>query len=184
MAKQKRNKFASLQNISKPSEEKGRAPKIQFDDKALSTLVKNIDTKLENGEDSTVKRGKKRTRDGVVLDSFAEQQDRLKQEILSLGGTDEDYDLVAGLDSASEIEVRITGDELVKPHSRSKKLHKEMSQMIKDIGVPEDVSSAGEDAQDQVAREIPIEDGGLTSNHGPAGKSKGKSKMVRWPCTL
>ena len=86
--------------------------------------------------------------------------DRLKQEIIALGGTEDDYDLIMGVESTSELEGIDTSIVKKSDHpTKDKKLRKEISQIVKDIDVPEDESSdVGIEGED----EAPRSDSGLS----------------------
>ncbi|KAE8355583.1 CBF/Mak21 family-domain-containing protein [Aspergillus coremiiformis] len=109
-------------------------------------------------------KGKKRDRNGDVIardgkntsgkDKSSEskepdQSDALRQEILALGGTKEDYDLLAGVDSESEVE-----DEKNAPKGSSSKsdedaLRKELSSILAAAGqvVPDDIADDEEEEE-------------------------------------
>ncbi|KAL6239869.1 hypothetical protein BDW75DRAFT_197582 [Aspergillus navahoensis] len=105
------------------------------------------DTKSQPPSDKNVK-GKKRDRNGDVIENKEsgkskldknDDKDTLRQEILALGGTEEDFDLLAGVDSESEVED-------VKPSKKSQgaaeDLRKELSSILAVAGqvVPDDLA--------------------------------------------
>ena len=77
-------------------------------------------------------KGKKRSRDGKIKegDTFSDQRSRkeqLKKEVLDLGGTEEDLDLIDELDSGSEIEGSGCNND--------KALGKEINNLVKELGL-------------------------------------------------
>ncbi|KAL4993093.1 CBF/Mak21 family-domain-containing protein [Aspergillus recurvatus] len=122
------------------------------------------DSKSQPPSDKNVK-GKKRDRNGEVIENKEsgksksnknDDNDTLRQEILALGGTEEDFDLLAGVDSESEIED-------AKPSRKSKgsaeDLRKELSSILAAAGqvVPDDLADDEveevEDDEDEVEDE-------------------------------
>jgi hypothetical protein len=131
---------------------------------AVETPVKKEKQKTDQNQGSA--KGKKRDRNGEVIareekkggknkkeksDAPAKdnKEDTLRQEILALGGTEEDFDLLAGVDSESEVE---DAPSKSKDNSGEDSLRKELSMLLEAAGqvVPpdladEEVDEGGED---------------------------------------
>ncbi|WEW55848.1 RNA-binding ribosome biosynthesis protein mak21 [Emydomyces testavorans] len=106
---------ASLANLTKRIEQK-----LQEDQKPKSGLhassgksTKNIDSSSKSEPLSKHKKGKKRDRSGQIIHSQSNRASEsknapndnvLEQEIYAVGGTKEDYELLAGVESDSEME--------------------------------------------------------------------------------
>ncbi len=99
------------------------------------------------------KKGKKRARNGDVLTAEKEgkmtaptkpvekELDKdLEREILALGGTNEDLELIAGVESGSEMDEKSASHIKSKGSVDEKSLQKSINEIIKDIGPPEDLS--------------------------------------------
>ncbi len=146
-----------------------------------SNKAKDNSTKTSSNQpnlDKNVK-GKKRDRNGEVIAQDEKEDgksqksksdktggdDTLRQEILALGGTEEDLELLAGVDSESEVEDAKTSK---KPQGSSEDLlRKELSSMLAAAGqvVPEDLADddvEGEevDEEEQDGEEEEIEEDG------------------------
>jgi ribosome biogenesis protein MAK21 len=125
-----------------------KAPANDFKDK------KNAAAKTQNSSNSN--QGKKRNRDGEVIEKSAKsgsakndqtQDDILRKEILALGGSKEDFDLLAEVASDSEVEESASGSNK-KAVSNDDALRKELAQLLKDAG-----QFSAEIADDQVDEE-------------------------------
>ncbi|OJJ38933.1 hypothetical protein ASPWEDRAFT_104073 [Aspergillus wentii DTO 134E9] len=118
-------------------------------------------------------KGKKRDRNGDVIAKEAknheknkqpksdggDENDALRQEILALGGTQEDFDLLAGVDSESEVE---DADASKKSGNKSSddSLRKELSSMLAAAGqvVPDDIGDDEEEGEEEEEEEEEEED--------------------------
>lgn len=132
---------------------------------AVEAPAKKDKQKIDQNQGSA--KGKKRDRNGEVIareekkggknkkeksdaPAMNNKEDTLRQEILALGGTEEDFDLLAGVDSESEVE-----DAPSKPKNKSGEdsLRKELSMMLEAAGqvVPPDLADeeADEGGEDQ-----------------------------------
>ncbi|KAL4766216.1 RNA-binding ribosome biosynthesis protein MAK21 [Aspergillus foveolatus] len=105
------------------------------------------DSKSKSHSDRNVK-GKKRDRNGDVIENKDSEKskpdkiddnDTLRQEILALGGTEEDFDLLAGVDSESEVE---DAKPSKKSQGSAEDLRKELSSILAAAGqvVPDDLA--------------------------------------------
>lgn len=121
------NKFQKRTNNSKAETKK--AP--------VNDFKKNAAAKTQNSN-----QGKKRSRDGEVIEKPAKsgsakndqsQDDILRKEILALGGSKEDFDLLAEVASDSEVEEPASGSNK-KAGSNDDALRKELAQLLKDAG--------------------------------------------------
>ncbi|KAL1885587.1 RNA-binding ribosome biosynthesis protein mak21 [Paecilomyces lecythidis] len=103
-------------------------------------------------------KGKKRDRNGDVISreekqngkkNKDEENDALRQEILALGGSKEDFDLIAGVDSDSEIEGQDGGSGKSKGGNNDDALRKELSKMLEGAGhiVPKDIEQDDEEEE-------------------------------------
>lgn len=82
-------------------------------------------------------------------DDPGDEDDVLRKEILALGGSKEDFDLLAGVDSDEEVE----GSTQTKPSSDEDALRKELSKLLKGSGqyqaeIPDDQVSEEEEEDD------------------------------------
>lgn len=101
----------------------------------------NTDKKGASQKAQNTNQGKKRNRDGEVIDSPIKggkaddesTDDILRREILALGGSKEDFDLLAAVDSDSEVEESTTGQSK-KTGSDEGSLRKELAKLLKDAG--------------------------------------------------
>ncbi|RHZ53352.1 hypothetical protein CDV55_102585 [Aspergillus turcosus] len=135
---QNKSKNKKNQNVDKatPKKEKQAAPKSE--------------PKRDTKSDKNTK-GKKRDRNGEVIareekKASGNQDDTLRQEILALGGTEEDFDLLAGVESESEVEVAAEAQKKSKNKSEDDSLRKELSAMLAAAGqvVPDDIEDEAE----------------------------------------
>ncbi|KAJ5689883.1 Ribosome biogenesis protein NOC1 [Penicillium macrosclerotiorum] len=140
------------QRLKTDSSGKGKSKKNNKPNASIETTPakkeKNAGSKFDKKQESGL--GKKRDRNGDVIardekiggkekqNKFAgsknsSNDDKLREEIMALGGTEEDLDLLAGVDSESEVEGTTSkGDD---------DLRKELSKMLEAAGhvVPEDL---------------------------------------------
>jgi ribosome biogenesis protein MAK21 len=123
------NKSQKRTNDSKAETKK--APVNDFKDKKITAA------KTQNSN-----QGKKRSRDGEVIEKPAKsgsgkndqsQDDMLRKEILALGGSKEDFDLLAEVASDSEVEEPASASNK-KAESNDDALRKELAQLLKDAG--------------------------------------------------
>lgn len=110
-------------------------------------------------------KGKKRDRNGDVIakeektggkgkpskSSSEDENDALRQEILALGGTEEDLDLVAGVGSESEVEDKADAPKKQSNKSNDDSLRKELSSMLAAAGqvVPDDIEDDEEEGEEE-----------------------------------
>ncbi|OGM47550.1 CCAAT-box-binding transcription factor [Aspergillus bombycis] len=120
-------------------------------------------------------KGKKRDRNGEVIaredknasgkeksskSKEADQSDALRQEILALGGTEEDYNMLAGVDSESEVEDAKNTSKGSGSKSEEDALRKELSGILAAAGqvVPDDIADDEEDEAGQDEDDEEVED--------------------------
>jgi ribosome biogenesis protein MAK21 len=92
----------------------------------------------KKGAAQKTNQGKKRNRNGDVIDKPEKdgkaqtetEDDILRKEILALGGSKEDFDLLANVNSDSEVEESASK----KAGSEEDSLRKELSKLLKDVG--------------------------------------------------
>ncbi|GMF93342.1 unnamed protein product [Aspergillus oryzae] len=144
-------------------------PKNNKKDAPNDTPKKNNEStpKFDTKRNDTDKnKGKKRDRNGEVIaredknasgkdksskSKEADQSDALRQEILALGGTEEDYDMLAGVDSESEVEDAKNTSKGSGSKSEEDALRKELSGILAAAGqvVPDDIADDEEDEAGQ-----------------------------------
>ena len=149
-AKQQKSKNKS-KGDSKDTPKKENAPKP----------APTQDSKKANDDN----KGKKRDRNGDVIakeektggkgkpskPSGEDENDALRQEILALGGTEEDLDLVAGVGSESETEDKADAPKKQSNKSNDDSLRKELSSMLAAVGqvVPDDLEDDEEGEEEE-----------------------------------
>jgi ribosome biogenesis protein MAK21 len=134
----------------------------------------NFPQKTEGTQKSN--KGKKRDRHGDVIQEQVkggkaipseprnDDTDKLlEQEILALGGNKEDLDLLAGVDSDSEVDESSRGDNVAQDQSLENALRKELAGFLKDAGkfnpvIADEEEDEGEDSEQ--------EDGGIEEETG------------------
>lgn len=134
---------------------------------ANNTPKKDNEASQKAGGKQDSKKGKKRDRNGDVIareeknagktkqskSQGDDKKDALRQEILALGGSNEDYDLIAGVDSDAEEENQANAPAKSKSKADEDKLRKELAKMLEDAGqvVSEDADEEdeGDDAEDE-----------------------------------
>ncbi|KAF7589062.1 hypothetical protein BBP40_004809 [Aspergillus hancockii] len=167
--------FAGLRQKIEQRLKDQKPKKIKAKAASNDTPKKNNDTapKPDAKRSDTDKnnKGKKRDRNGEVIaredknaageikSSHSKEEgpsDALRQEILALGGTEDDYDLLAGVGSDSEVEDAKTTS---KSKSEEDALRKELSGILAAAGqvVPDDIA---DDEEDEGAEEEEEEDQG------------------------
>lgn len=151
-AKQQKSKNKS-KGDSKDTPKKENAPKP----------APTQDSKKANDDN----KGKKRDRNGDVIakeektsgkgkqskPNGENENDALRQEILALGGTEEDLDLVAGVGSESETEDKADAPKKQSNKSNDDSLRKELSSMLAAAGqvVPDDLEDDEEEGEEEEA---------------------------------
>ncbi|RHZ43572.1 RNA-binding ribosome biosynthesis protein MAK21 [Aspergillus thermomutatus] len=137
-AKQHKSKNKKNQNVDKATPKKENEAGPKFEPKREIKSDKN-------------NKGKKRDRNGEVIareekKDGGKEDDTLRQEILALGGTEEDFDLLAGVDSESEVEVAQETQKKSKNKSEEDSLRNELSAMLAAAGqvVPDDIEDEDE----------------------------------------
>ncbi|KAL4886582.1 CBF/Mak21 family-domain-containing protein [Aspergillus karnatakaensis] len=139
--------------------------------------TKNTPTKSDSKprfDSSKDVKGKKRDRNGEVIEKKEDKKvqkpkgeesndnDTLRQEILALGGTEEDFEMLAGVDSEEEVEDADTKKSRGKSSEDS--LRKELASMLAAAGqvVPEDIADEDveevEDEEDEEDDEDEVEE--------------------------
>lgn len=140
------------QRLNKQSSGKGKK-KDNKPQPSIETPKKDIP---KSGKNQGSAQGKKRDRNGDVIareqkgdkkkqdkpegPKKSSKNDKLREEILALGGTEEDLDLLDGVDSESEVEGEKGGDD---------DLRKELAKMLEASGhvVPEDLDDEEAEAE-------------------------------------
>ncbi|KAE8364213.1 CBF/Mak21 family-domain-containing protein [Aspergillus caelatus] len=147
--KSKNNKKAASNDTPKKNNEATPKPDTKRTDTDKNNKGKKRD---RNGE--VIAREDKNTfsKDKLSKPKEAEQTDALRQEILALGGTEEDYDMLAGVDSESEVEDAKNTSKGSGSKSEEDALRKELSGILAAAGqvVPDDIA---EDEEDEVGQE-------------------------------
>ncbi|KAF9889231.1 hypothetical protein FE257_007544 [Aspergillus nanangensis] len=138
----------------KPKNNKSKAVSTDAAKTTKDTAPKPAPKRADN-ERNKDNKGKKRDRNGEVIAGeekkekgkpSADQNAILRHEILALGGTEEDFDLVDGVDSESEVEdVKKSKDK-----TEEDSLRKELSGMLAAAGqiAPPDIESEDEEEED------------------------------------
>ncbi|KAL2006151.1 hypothetical protein VTN00DRAFT_9805 [Thermoascus crustaceus] len=164
---------------------------------ANNTPKKDNEAGQKAGGKQDSKKGKKRDRNGDVIareeknagktkqskSQGDDKNDALRQEILALGGSNEDYDLIAGVDSDAEEENQANAPAKSKSKADEDKLRKELAKMLEDAGqvVPEDAEEE-DDAEDQdveisdVEEDVPPPPPPKATKEAPKQKEVQKSK--------
>ncbi|KAJ5893995.1 hypothetical protein N7495_005686 [Penicillium taxi] len=158
-----------LKDSSSKGKSKKNANKPTASVEAASPKKDASYTKGGKKQESSVQ-GKKRDRNGDVIardekkggssKKTTDDVDTLRQEILALGGTEEDLELLEEVDSESEVE----GESKPKGKSGDDDLRKELAKMLQAAGqvVPEDLGDdeveEGEDIEEEAEEEISDED--------------------------
>ncbi|KAJ5310061.1 uncharacterized protein N7443_002522 [Penicillium atrosanguineum] len=140
------------QRLNKQSSGKGK----KKDNKPQPSIETPKKDAPKSGKNQGSAQGKKRDRNGDVIareqkgdkkkqgkpdgPKKSSKDDKLREEILALGGTEEDLDLLDGVDSESEVEGEKGGDE---------DLRKELAKMLEASGhvVPEDLDDEEAEAE-------------------------------------
>lgn len=155
------------QRLKDQNSSKGKSKKNDKSDKPAESTPSKKNATPSKGQDSA--QGRKRDRNGEVIarDEKKEGKNKagkspkkggddetLRQEILALGGTEEDFDLLAGVDSEDEVEG-------VKAKGGDDDLRKELSKMLEAAGhvVPQDVAEEDvEEEEEESPEDIEDED--------------------------
>jgi ribosome biogenesis protein MAK21 len=129
---------------------------------------KTASPKPASKQESNKNKGQKRDRNGDVIareeksageekskPSNGNENDALRQEILALGGTQEDFDMLAGVGSESEVEDAAGASKESKKKSNDDSLRKELSSMLASAGqvAPGDLDEAEEGSEDNTKDE-------------------------------
>jgi ribosome biogenesis protein MAK21 len=140
------------QRLNKQSISKGK----KKDNKPQPSIETPKKDAPKSGKNQGSAQGKKRDRNGDVIAreqkgdkkkqdkpegiKKSSNNDKLREEILALGGTEEDLDLLDGVDSESEVEGEKGGDE---------DLRKELAKMLESAGhvVPDDLDDEEAEAE-------------------------------------
>lgn len=129
---------------------------------------KNEDSKKPGSKEDSTK-GKKRDRNGEVIAREDKNNDRkgqstskdgnedddLRREILALGGTEEDFDLLANVDSESEVEAATDASVKSKNKTDETSLRNELAKILEAAGhvVPDDVEDEDENDDEDNAED-------------------------------
>ncbi|KAL4948083.1 CBF/Mak21 family-domain-containing protein [Aspergillus filifer] len=165
------------------------------DAKNTKNNAAKADSKPKNESDKNAK-GKKRDRNGEVIaqdekkggksqqgKSDKVDDDVLRQEILALGGTEEDLDLIAGIDSEDEVEAAEAPKK--SKGSAEDSLRKELSAMLAAAGqvVPDDLEDeeVEEEAEDEDEEEEDEEDEGEVGEEEEEQSSPGEESPDEEP---
>ncbi|PYH44443.1 RNA-binding ribosome biosynthesis protein MAK21 [Aspergillus saccharolyticus JOP 1030-1] len=159
------------QNNAKQKSKNGKGKSAPADTpKKNQEVASKAESKPAAGNDKNNK-GTKRDRNGDVIAAGEtkgigkekpkgkeDNDDVLRQEILALGGTEEDLDLLAGVDSESEVE-NTTGKKS-KGKSEEDSLRKELASMLAAAGqvVPDDLEDEEVEEEEEDAEEDDNED--------------------------
>ncbi|KAJ5098805.1 CCAAT-binding factor [Penicillium argentinense] len=156
------------QNSGKGKSKKDNKPQASIET-SPPKKEKNAAPKADKKQDSA--QGKKRNRNGDVIareekggknkqeksagSKKGASDDTLRQEIIALGGTEEDLDLLAGVDSESEVEGAAS-----KKKGGDDDLRKELSKMLEAAGhvVPEDLPDEEVEEEDEREEEEEADD--------------------------
>lgn len=145
---------------------KGAAKDTSKNDNKETTKPNSTQESKSNNKKDRNNKGKKRDRNGDVIASEGkpsgkekpskstdgDENDALRKEILALGGTEDDLDLVAGIGSESEVEDSADAKKKSSNKSGDEDLRKELSSMLAAAGqvVPDDIEDEEEEeAEDQ-----------------------------------
>ena len=152
--KQKKNaagaKEVSTDSPTKPQEQASKpSPKRKVDDD------KNKGKKRDRNGEVIAREEQKGKKDvsnsGKSKSSGGDKDDTLRQEILAMGGTDEDFDLLAGIETDSEEEESAGTSKKSTNKSDEAALRKELSSMLAAAGqvVPDDIADEDEAELDE-----------------------------------
>ena len=152
------------QNNAKQQKSKNKSKGDSKDTPKKENAPKQAPTQDSKKADDGNK-GKKRDRNGDVIakeektggkgkpskPSGEDENDALRQEILALGGTEEDLDLVAGVGSESETEDKADAPKKQSNKSNDDSLRKELSSMLAAAGqvVPDDLEDDEEEGEEE-----------------------------------
>lgn len=127
------------------------------------------------GGEQKANQGKKRDRNGDVIareekggknnkpskkSEGDSKNDVLRQQILALGGSKEDFDLIANVDSESEAENIANGTKQAKGQPDEDSLRKELAKIMKDAGhvKPDDLKEQEDDEDEDENGGVEVED--------------------------
>jgi ribosome biogenesis protein MAK21 len=159
------------QRLNNQSSGKGKSKKDKKPQPSIETPKKEKDTP-KAGKNQGSAQGKKRDRNGDVIAREEQKGDQKKQgkpegpkksikndtlreEILALGGTEEDLELLDGVDSESEVE----GAPSKGKKGGDEDLRKELSKMLEAAGhvVPDDLEDDEAEAEEEAEAEAEAE---------------------------
>lgn len=145
---------------------------------------KNGDSKKPGSKEDSTK-GKKRDRNGEVIAREDKNNDRkgqstskdgnedhdLRREILALGGTEEDFDLLANVDSESEVEAVADASAKSKKKTDETSLRNELAKILEAAGhvVPNDVEGEDENVDEDNAEDEADNEDESAENSSEAG---------------
>lgn len=159
------------QNNAKQKSKNGKGKSAPADTPKKNQPVASKPQPKQTSADDKNNKGKKRDRNGDVIAGEATKDigkgkpkskedgdDVLRQEILALGGTEEDLDLLAGVDSESEVEDAT--EKKSKGKSEDDFLRKELASMLAAAGqvVPDDLEDDEVEGEDEEEEEEEDED--------------------------
>lgn len=186
-----RNIEKKLKDGNNPTSKKVQKGTDRGKNTANGASAKHVNGKKEtsnnnNNKVQNSKQGKKRSRDGQVIEKptvkdgnvgsgHNEEEDILRQEILALGGSMEDYDLLANVESDSEVEGP-TSETRKKAGSNDDALRKELAQLLKGAGQFNPVIP-DEEAEDE-EQQSESEDGNESDENGGEEDAPGPSKIA------
>lgn len=155
------------QRLNNQNSGKGKSKKDNKPQPSIETSKKEKDVAPKAGKNKGSAQGKKRDRNGEVISREEQKGDKKKQgkpdgikksskndalreEILALGGTEEDLELLDGIDSESEVE----GAPSKEKKGGDEDLRKELSKMLEAAGhvVPDDLEDDEVEAEEEEAQ--------------------------------
>ena len=173
----------------------GKNPNKNSTNDAKSAKDKSKDNKHTPVVKQDTNKGKKRGNDGEVIPK-REENDRVKiqprdgdendilhKEILALGGTHEDFDLLANVDSEEEIDVSADVSTNPKNKTEESSIRNELSKILQQAGhvAPDDIESesdekSGSDEESEHDEESNSEEGESDQDSPPPPAPKGEGE--------
>lgn len=167
-AKQKKNDNKNNNKLKEapketPKQNNKQAAPTQAAKRGSGADKNNQGKKRDRNGDVIARGGKKETETKPSKSSGMDENDTLRQEILALGGTEEDLDLLAGIESDSEVEGAKEAPKKSNNKSDDDFLRKELSSMLAAAGqvVPDDLpddEAEAEDEEDEEEEDDEVED--------------------------
>lgn len=153
-AKQQKSKNKS-KGDSKDTPKKENAPKPAPTQDSKKANDDNKGRKRDRNGDVIAKEEKTSGKGKQSKPSGENENDALRQEILALGGTEEDLDLVAGVGSESETEDKADAPKKQSNKTNDDSLRKELSSMLAAAGqvVPDDLENDEEEGEEEEEKE-------------------------------